>query len=159
MKNTDKTSRTAAVSGAGRTTFSFDPETWALIDKIAGSQGATWQEWAARAVAERPGIGKASALRAALAEEVLIESAADVAMQADLPESHPIVGTGYYRLDDDTLKIELDGAQITTRDDSFEGFTLLIGTRSKSFGSQPFVCIQNRLKDALHLFIAPEVEQ
>ena len=38
-------------------------------------------------------------------------------------------------------------------DDAFEGFTLLVGTRSEASGGQPFVCLQNRLRGGLHLFI------
>lgn len=159
MTNTTKISRTAAVTDAGRTTFQFEPEVWAAIEKIAGRHGTTWQDWATQVLAQRPNMGKAAALRAAVAEEVLIEAATAATEQETLPEESPIIGSGYYRLDDDMLKAELDGARITSRDDSFEGFTLLIGTRDKSFGGEPFICIQNRLKDALHLFIAPEVER
>ena len=53
--------------------------------------GTTWQDLAARAIERRPKIGKAAAL----------------------PEPHPIIGSGYQRLDDDLLAVQLDGARIT----------------------------------------------
>lgn len=158
MKSTHKTSRTAAVTADGRTTFQFDPETWAAIDKLAAKLGTSWQDWAARAIERRPNIGKAAALRAAVAEEVLTEPVA-AAQAAALPEPHPIIGSGYHRLDDDLLAVQLDGARITVSDDAFEGFTLLVGTRSEASGGEPFVCIQNRLRGGLHLFITQEVAQ
>ena len=158
MKPTHKTSRTAAVTLDGRTTFQFDPETWAAIDKLAAKLGTSWQDWAARAIERRPNIGKAAALRAAVADEVLTEPVA-AAQPAALPEPHPIIGSGYHRLDDDLLAVQLDGARITTRDDAFEGFTLLAGTRAEASGGQPFICIQNRLRGGLHLFILQEVAQ
>ena len=156
MKPTHKTSRTAAVTLDGRTTFQFDPETWAAIDKLAAKLGTSWQDWAARAIERRPNIGKAAALRAAVADEVLTEPVA-AAQPAALPEPHPIIGSGYHRLDDDLLAVQLDGARITTRDDAFEGFTLLAGTRAEASGGQPFICIQNRLRGGLHLFSRQEV--
>ncbi len=158
MTSTHKTSRTAAVTPDGRTTFQFDPATWAAIDKLAAKLGTSWQDWAARAIARRPRIGKAAALRAAVAEEVLVEPVA-AAQAVALPEPHAIAGTGYQRLDDDLLAVQLDGARITARDDAFEGFTLIVGTRSEASGGQPFVCVQNRLRGGLHLFILQEREQ
>ena len=158
MKLTHKISRTAAVTAEGRTTFQFDPETWAAIDKLAAKLGTPWQDWAARAIARRPRIGKAAALRAAVAEEVLTEPVS-AAQAVVLPEPHPIIGAGYHRLDDDLLAVQLDGARITARDDAFEGFTLIVGTRAEASGGQPFVCIQNRLRGGLHLFIAQEAVQ
>lgn len=158
MKSTHKTSRTAAVTADGRTTFQFDPATWAAIDKLAAKLGTSWQDWAARAIARRPNIGKAAALRAAVADEVLTDPVS-AAQPVALPEPHPIIGSGYHRLDDDLLAVQLDGARVTTRDDAFEGFTLLVGTRSEACGGQPFVCIQNRLRGGLHLFITQEGEQ
>lgn len=72
---------------------------------------------------------------------------------------HPVIGNGYHRVDDATLATELDGAVIQLKDDSFEGFTLIVGYRAESAGSQPFIAIENRLRGGLHLIIAPEVEQ
>ena len=84
---------------------------------------------------------------------MLVEPVA-AAQAVALPEPHAIAGAGYQRLDDDLLAVQLDGARITARDDAFEGFTLIVGTRSEVSGGQPFVCVQNRLRGGLHLFIA-----
>ncbi|ELY5242404.1 hypothetical protein SM868_003983 [Yersinia enterocolitica] len=71
---------------------------------------------------------------------------------------HKIIGDGYWRLDDEQLQIELDGATIVTRDNSFAAFTLLSGYRDKRCGGSPFVIIQNELRGQLHLMIAPDVD-
>ncbi|HDL8239019.1 TPA: hypothetical protein PXR38_001745 [Yersinia enterocolitica] len=72
--------------------------------------------------------------------------------------SHAIVGNGYWRLNDEELQSELEGATITTRDSSFSAFTLLTGYTGKSSGGSPFVIIQNELRGQLHLMIAPDVD-
>lgn len=154
--------RSAAVAGTGRTSFRFDTSTWAAIDLVAEQAGMTWVEWAAKAIAGRPHRkSKASAVRAAVADALMAEQFKVMAEEApagpmNLDDDHPIVGAGYYRLDDKTLALELEDAEITLRDDSFESFTLIVGYRSKSFGGNAFVCVENRLRDGLHLFLARE---
>lgn len=153
--------RTAAVSGTGRTSFRFDDSTWAAIDMVAARANMPWAEWAKRAVESRPNTGsKAAAVRAALADAMMAEqflaNAEERAAGLTNAPQHPIVGGGYYRLDDKTLAVELDGAEFTHRDDSFEGFTFISGYRDKSFGGSPFICVENRLKGGLHLFIVKE---
>jgi len=152
------------VAATGRTTFRLDEATWAAIDKVADEAGMTWVEWAAKAVALRPHRSKAGAVRAALADyllnqqlSALLDGSEADDMQPDIGEDHPIIGNGYYRLDDTALDLELDGATVVARDGSFESFELIVGYRSKSFGSEPFMAIKNRLRDARHLFIAPQV--
>ncbi len=161
--------RTAAVSGTGRTTFRLDAETWDAIDKVADEAGMTWVEWATAAIAKRPHRSKAAAVRAALADALLNRELAKLLDNLDgdesgetigtqeVEESHPIIGSGYHRLDDQALQLELEGATITVRDGSFVGFELIVGYRDKSFGREPFIAIKNRLHDAPHLFISPEV--
>lgn len=161
--STDKKTRTATVSGTGRTSFAFDEATWAAIDNVAAAAGQSWSEWARRAIMQRPAASKAASIRAALADALLTKQAQLLLedMEPGLQTtatSHPITGTGYYRLNDDTLATELDGATIELKDDSFEGFTLIVGHRAKSVGGEPFIAIENRLRGGLHLFIAPEVE-
>jgi hypothetical protein len=165
MEKEDKSKvRTANVSGTGRTSFQFDISTWAAIDMIAEQAGLTWNEWAAKAIERKPlAKSKASAVRAALSDALMdmqhkVCVADGAAGPQPLGNEHPVVGAGYYRLDDATLAIELDGAQIALRDDSFEGFTFIIGYRDKAFGGNAFVCIENRLRDGLHLFMAKEEE-
>lgn len=155
--------RSAAVTGGTeRTSFRFDSHTWAAIDMIAEKKGAGWVEWVAQVIASRPHAkSKAAAVRAAVADELLAgQFMATVEERAagpqGLPDNHPIIGDGYYRLDDETVGIELEGAEITTEDDCFEGFTLIAGYRDKDLGGQPFVCIQNRLRGGLHVFITKE---
>lgn len=168
MTDAQLKTRTAAVSGTGRTTFRLDVATWEAIDKVADQAGMTWVDWAVAAIAKRPHRSKAAAVRAALADSLLNRELSkllddiegDESEKAtgtrDVVEDHPIVGSGYHRLDDQALQLELEGATITARDASFIGFELIVGYRDKSFGQEPFVAIKNRLHDAPHLFIAPE---
>lgn len=162
--STDKRTRTATVSGTGRTSFAFDAATWAAIDNVASAAGQSWSEWARRAIEQRPATSKAASIRAALADALLAKQA-QLLMENMEPGTqvaeryHPVIGNGYHRLDDATLATELDGAVIELKDDSFEGFTLIVGHRAKSVGGEPFIAIENRLRGGLHLFIAPEVEQ
>lgn len=168
MTDAQLKTRTAAVSGTGRTTFRLDVATWDAIDKMADEAGMTWVEWVTAAIAKRPHRSKAAAVRAALADALLNRQLAElldgldddndkvVTGEQDVGQDHPIIGNGYHRLDDHSLQIELEGATITTRDGSFEGFELIVGYRDKSYGGEPFVVIKNRLRDALHLFVSPE---
>jgi predicted DNA-binding ribbon-helix-helix protein len=156
--------RSAAVTGGPeRTSFRFDTQTWAAIDMISERKGMGWVEWVAQVVASRPHAkSKAAAVRATVEDELLADQFKAVAEERaagpkQLPDSHPIIGKGYYRLDDETLGIELDGAEITTEDDCFEGFTLIAGYRNRDLGGHPFVCVKNRLRGGLHLFIAQGV--
>lgn len=154
--------RSATVTGTGRTSFRFDTSTWAALDMVAEQAGMSWTEWAARAIAARPHAkSKAAAVRAALADALMLEQFNAMAEERAagpkaLADEHPIVGAGYYRLDDKTLALELDDAEVTLRDDSFESFTLIVGYRDKSVGGNAFICAENRLRDGLHLFIVKE---
>ncbi|UCV07384.1 hypothetical protein [Dechloromonas denitrificans] len=168
MTDAQLKTRTAAVTGTGRTTFRLDAATWEAIDKVADEAGMTWVEWATAAIAKRPHRSKAAAVRAALADSLLNrelskllddvdgDESETAASARDVGEDHPIIGTGYHRLDDQALQLELEGATITARDGSFVGFELIVGYRDKSFGQEPFIAIKNRLHDAPHLFISPE---
>lgn len=154
--------RSAAVTGTGRTSFKFDASTWAAIDMVAEQAGKTWVEWAADAIqARRHAKSKAAAVRAALADALMMEQFKAMtderqAGEQPLDIEHPIVGSGYYRLDDKTLALELEGAEVSLRDDAFEGFTLIVGYRDKSYGGNAFICLENRLRGGLHLFIAKD---
>ena len=155
--------RSAPVTGtAARTSFRFDESTWAAIDMVAAKANLSWVDWAARAIEARPNAGsKAGAVRSALADALLEEQYAALVTEGgpgvqSINHIHGIVGEGYYRLNDETLAIEVDGADIAIQDDAFEGFTLIVGYRAKAAGGAPFVCVKNRLRDGLHLFIAQE---
>lgn len=168
MTDAQLKTRTAAVSGTGRTTFRLDASTWDAIDRVADQAGQTWIAWATAAVAKRPHRSKAAALRAALADCLLNAAATKLIDdltghdnevtfgECDILDDHPIVGSGYHILDDQAFQTELDSATITARDGSFEGFEFIVGYRGKTFGGEPFIAIKNRLRDAPHLFIAPE---
>ncbi len=154
--------RSATVSGTGRTSFRFDVSTWAAIDMVAEQAGMSWVNWATKVIEGRPHAkSKAAAVRAALADALMAEQfkAMEGEMAAGpmpLADMHPIIGEGYYRLDDETLALELAEAQVILRDDSFVGFTMIVGYRDKAFGGNPFVCVENRLRNSLHLFIVKE---
>lgn len=154
--------RTAAVSGTGRTSFQFDATTWAAIDLVAEQANMTWVQWAARAIQSRPNTrSKAAAVKAALADALMKNQYEAIIKErgeslGELPENHPIVGKGYYRLDDQMLDTEMKGAEIVRRDNNFTTFTMIVGYRDKARGGNAFVCILNGLRDGLHLFIVKE---
>lgn len=74
---------------------------------------------------------------------------------------HPIVGTGYYPLNDEALAIELAGATIAHQNDhTFPFGKLIIGYRDKAFFADKqkpdaFLCIKSHT-GGLHLFIVKE---
>jgi len=73
------------------------------------------------------------------------------------PIWHPIIGDGYYPINDEELEIELEGAEITESNAMFEAFTLIVGYRNKAFSAdgktaQPFLCIKNHAAGLPHLF-------
>ena len=75
--------------------------------------------------------------------------------------SHPIIGDGYYPINDEALAVELAGAQIVESNDMFDSFTLIIGYRDKAFSAdrkvaEPFVCIKNHTPGMPHLFMTKE---
>lgn len=156
--------RTAEVSDNGRTSLRFEETTWAAIDSLAVSRGVRWQDWARNVLAQRPDApNKAALIRAALADELLADQFTamaenSVAGKSDLDEPHEVIGSGYYRIDDDQLASELADATTITKDNSFGSFVLHIGRRSTSYGGEPFVIVENLLKGQLHLMIAPTVE-
>lgn len=160
MKKAYKT-RNAELAGFGRTSFRLEEKTWAALDMMAAKRGIRWQDWAAEVIAAQPDApNKTALLRAALADELMTEQFISMgesgAVATNVP--HEIIGNGYWRLNDDELAEELEGATITTRDNSFVAFTLITGYRSKSFGGQPFVIIQNELRGGLHALLAPTVD-
>ncbi len=154
--------RTASLTNDGRrTSLKFDETTWKMIDHIAEKRGTGWKEWARQLFRANPDApNKAAVLRAALAEELVSEQfkAANEIGEVEVNTPHEIIGSGYWRLNDEQLKSELEGAVITIRDNSFTAFTFIMGYRNKSAGGEPFVIVQNELRDGLHLMIAPTVD-
>nr|WP_198982227.1 hypothetical protein [Herbaspirillum sp. ASV7] len=70
---------------------------------------------------------------------------------------HPIIGDGYFPINDDELEEELAGAKITERTDMFGTFTVIAGYRNKVHSAdgktaQPFLCIMNHTPGHPHLF-------
>lgn len=73
------------------------------------------------------------------------------------PIWHPIIGDGYYPINDEELEIELAGAEIIESNAMFGSFTLIVGYRDKVFSAdgktaQSFLCIKNHTPGAPHLF-------
>jgi predicted DNA-binding ribbon-helix-helix protein len=153
--------RTAELSGTGRSSLRLEESTWAAIDSIALRAGVRWQDWAREIIRKKPHFNKTGVIRAAVAEELMADqfvAMAQLGFIADsISEPHAVLGAGYYRLDDAQLKVELEGADVTTQDDSFGAFVLYAGTRAPALGGEPFVVIQNQLKGFLHLMIAPAI--
>ncbi len=77
------------------------------------------------------------------------------------PIWHPIIGSGYYPINDEELEIELAGAEIVESNAMFGTFTLIVGYRNKAFSAdgetaQPFLCIQNHAAGLPHLFTSKD---
>ena len=160
MKKILKT-RNAELAGIGRTSFRLEDTTWTALDMLAAKRGIRWQDWASEVLATQPDAPNRTALiRAALADELMAERIVHLteAGSVEADTHHEIIGNGYWRINDEQLQSELDGATIVTRDNSFAAFTLLTGYRDKSYGGSPFVIIQNELRGQLHLLIAPDVD-
>lgn len=159
--NSEPKIRTAKLTGASRTSLKLDESTWAAIDMLAEKRGTDWKNWAKSVLKANPDTpNKAALLRAALVKELMAEQILTFAEAGPVEANihHEIIGKGYWRLNDEELQNELDGATIVTRDNSFAVFTLLTGYRNKSYGGEPFVIIQNELRGQLHLMIAPAVD-
>jgi len=153
--------RTANLIGTGRTSLKLDESAWTAIDMLAAKRGTDWKVWARSLLNANPDASnKAALLRAALTEELMTEQLMAFAETGPVETNtiHEIIGNGYWRLNDEQLQIELGGATITTRDSSFVAYTLLTGYRNEVMGGEPFVIIQNNLRDQLHLMIAPTVD-
>lgn len=157
-----KQTRSLTMSGGKKTTLVLDTETWAAIDYIAACEGRRWQEWANGALEASPDTGtRAGTIRTAAMSSLLARQlAADDAMHTQtLDESHEIIGTEYYRLDDQALQSELDAARITHRDSAFNGFEVIAGYRGlPGEPAAPFLCIRSALRDDLHAFIVQSQE-
>ena len=126
--------RTANLIGTGRTSLKLDESAWTAIDMLAAKRGTDWKVWARSLLNANPDASnKAALLRAALTEELKTEQLMAFA---------------------ETGPVETN----TTRDSSFVAFTLLTGYRNEVMGGEPFVIIQNNLRDQLHLMIAPTVD-
>jgi hypothetical protein len=74
---------------------------------------------------------------------------------------HPIIGDGYYPINDEALAVELAGAEIVESNDMFGAFTLIVGYRDPAYSAdrrtrEPFVCIKNHAPDLPHLFLTKE---
>ena len=160
MKKTFKT-RNAELTGNGRSSFRFETTTWDAIDRMAAKRGIRWQDWARDVLAAQPEApNKAALLRVALADELMAEQLIVLgdAGPVETNINHEIIGNGYWRLNDEELESELDGAVSTIRDNSVTAFTFITGYRRKDLGGAPFVIMQNALRDGLHLMIAPTLD-
>lgn len=146
--------RSLSVGGGTRqTSLRLDTVTWAAIDHLAAREGLRWQEWANRVIdANRGTSNMAGELRKAVIEQ-LLANADQGSAQIQLPEPHTMLGTSYSKLNDADLADKLADAFILHRDDSFESFSVIVGFLNDE-ARQPFLCVQNRLRGAQHMFAA-----
>jgi predicted DNA-binding ribbon-helix-helix protein len=152
-----KQTRGITLNNGKKTSLHLETETWACIDHIADSEGRKWQEWGREVLdTDKDVTNYSSAIRAAVMVNFLdrqrtIDNEASTQV---LDEDHEIVGTEYYRLDDDALKSELDAARITHRDSSFAGFEIVAGYRGIPGDPQaPFLCVRSTLRGDMSAFI------
>jgi predicted DNA-binding ribbon-helix-helix protein len=152
-----KHTRGITLSNGTKTSLHLEVATWAAIDYIAAQEGRKWQRWANDAIdASSDTSNLSSTIRAAALDNLLNRQRvidAEGATQA-LDENHEIVGSEYYRLDDEALQSELDAARITHRDSAFAGFEVIAGYRGIPGDPQdPFLCIRSAMRGDLHAFI------
>lgn len=152
-----KQTRGLTLDNGKKTSLNLEAATWAAIDYIAGSECRKWQRWANDVIDANPGaVNFSSAIRAAAMDSLLSRQRAidnETSTQV-LDEHHEIIGTEYYRLDDEALKSELDAARVTHRDSAFLGFEVIAGYRGILGEPQaPFLCVRSMLRGELHAFI------
>lgn len=152
-----KQTRGITLNDGKKTSLHLEPETWAAIDYIADGEGRKWQPWAREVLdADKAVTNYSSAIRAAVMVNFLNRQRAvdNEACTQVLDVDHEIVGTEYYRLDDEALKSELDASRITHRDSAFSGFEIIAGYRGIPGEPQaPFLCVRSTLRGDLSAFI------
>lgn len=152
-----KQTRGITLNDGKKTSLHLEAETWAAIDYIADGEGRKWQRWACEVLEADPTVTNySSAIRAAVMVNLLNRQRAidNEASTQVLDQHHEIIGTEYYRLDDEALKSELDAARITHRDSAFAGFEVIAGYRGIPGEPQaPFLCVRSTLRDDLSAFI------
>lgn len=152
-----KQTRGITLSNGTKTSLHLEAATWAAIDYIATQEGRKWRQWANDAIdASSDTSNLSSTIRAAALNDLLNRQRVIDANQATqaLDEDHEIVGTQYYRLDDEALASELETARITHRDSAFNGFEVIAGYRGMAGEPpEPFLCIRSALRDDMHAFI------
>jgi predicted DNA-binding ribbon-helix-helix protein len=152
-----KQTRGITLNNGKKTSLHLEAETWAAIDYIADGEGRKWQRWACEVLEADPAVTNySSAIRAGVMVNLLNRQRAidnDVSTQV-LDEHHEIIGTEYYRLDDEALNSELDAARVTHRDSAFAGFEVIAGYRGIPGEPQaPFLCVRSTLRGDLSAFI------
>lgn len=152
-----KQTRGITLSNGTKTSLHLEAAAWAAIDHIAVQEGRKWQRWANDAIdASSDTSNLSSTIRAAALDNLLnrqrtIDNEASTEV---LDQDHEIIGTEYYRLDDEALKSELHAARITHRDSAFNGFEVIAGYRGiPGEPPAPFLCIRSALRDDLHVFM------
>ena len=152
-----KQTRGITLSNGTKTSLHLEAATWAAIDYIAAQEARKWQRWANDAIdASSDTSNLSSTIRAAALDNLLnrqrVIDAEGSTQQLD--DDHEIIGTEYYRLDDEALQSELDAARITHRDSAFVGFEVIAGYRGIPGEPQdPFLCIRSALRGDLHAFV------
>lgn len=153
----EKQTRGITLSNGKKTSLHLETSAWAAIDHIAAQEGRKWQRWACDALDARSDPANySSAIRAAVIDNLLSKQRTidmnECTQVLDL--GHEIVGTEYYRLDDEALASELETARITHRDSAFVGFEVIAGYRGMAGEPpEPFLCIRSALRDDMHAFI------
>lgn len=152
-----KQTRGITLNNGTKTSLHLEVATWAAIDYLAAQEGRKWQRWANDAIdASSDTSNLSSTIRAAALDNLLNRQRvidAEVATQ-QMDMDHEIIGTEYYRLDDEALTSELDAARITHRDSAFDGFEVIAGYRGVAGDPQdPFLCIRSAIRGDLHAFI------
>ena len=157
-----KQTRGITLNDGKKTSLHLESATWAAIDYIAACEGRKWTRWASEVLQANPAATNySSVIRAAVVDNLLSRQLdADQATHTQvLDENHEIVGTEYYRLDDEALQSELDAARITHRDSAFNGFEIIAGYRGiPGDPPAPFLCVRSALRDDLHAFIVQSQE-
>ena len=155
--NDSKQTRGITLNDGKKTSLHLEAEAWAAVDYIADREGRKWQRWACEVLDAGKDVSNySSAIRAAVMVNFLNRQRAidNEASTQVLDEHHEIIGTEYYRLDDEALKSELDAARITHRDSAFAGFEIIAGYRGIPGDPEaPFLCVRSTLRGDMSAFI------
>lgn len=157
-----KHTRGITLTNGKKTSFHLEAAAWAVIDYIAASEGRKWQRWANEVLDAKDDVENLSSVIRAAAMDNLLNRQRMIDTEVGtevLDEHHEIIGTEYYRIDDEALQSELDAAHVTHRDNAFNGFEVIAGYRGiPGEPAAPFLCIRSALRDDLHAFIVHSQE-
>lgn len=144
--------RTAAITGTGRTSLRMTTNEWNSIDRLADKAGLRWHDWARKSVSEAPNLPKVEAIRKAIRDELSAEKL-DKLEPTDEAYDHDFVNQSRFVDDNDLEAIKNDFREIWAVDCGV--FIVRYGfNKLAEADNDPLMIIENRLKDGIHMAFA-----